>query len=96
MGIEPKGLAIGTMYGRTYVFVGLERAGGIAVFDITSPFEVRWVGYYPPRYATPGGDGPPLAPGGLTFLSAAQSPTGEHMLAVAYKVSGSVVLYRLE
>lgn len=95
-GIEPEGLAIGTMYGRTYAFIGLERASGIAVFDITSPRAVRWVGYYPPRYATAGEDGPPLAPEGLAFIPAARSPTGDHMLAVAYEVSGSVVLYRLE
>ncbi len=40
-GPEPEGLALGTVAGRTYAFVGLERVGGIAVYDITVPEPVR-------------------------------------------------------
>ena len=36
-GPEPEGLAVGTIDGRSYVFVGLERTGGIAAYDITTP-----------------------------------------------------------
>ena len=36
-GPEPEGLAIGTYFGRTYAFIGMERASGIMVYDITVP-----------------------------------------------------------
>ena len=36
-GPEPEGLDIGTIHGRTYAFVGLERNSGIAVADVTDP-----------------------------------------------------------
>ena len=36
-GPEPEPLAVGTIGGRNYVFVGFERIGGIMVYDITDP-----------------------------------------------------------
>ena len=33
-GAEPEGITVGQAYGITYAFVGLERAGGIMIFDI--------------------------------------------------------------
>ena len=36
-GPEPEPLAVGTVGGRNYVFVGFERIGGIMVYDITDP-----------------------------------------------------------
>lgn len=44
-GPEPENLAIGTVNGKTYVFVGLERVGGVAVFDISDPAASRFVTY---------------------------------------------------
>jgi hypothetical protein len=34
-GPEPEGLALGKIDGRTYVFVGLERQGGVMIFDVS-------------------------------------------------------------
>ena len=36
-GAEPEGITVGQAYGSTYAFVGLERAGGIMIFDISNP-----------------------------------------------------------
>ncbi len=36
-GPEPEGLTVGNIRGRQYVFVGLERHGGIAAYDISTP-----------------------------------------------------------
>jgi hypothetical protein len=44
-GPEPEGLALGTYFGRTYAFVGLERAGGIMVYDISNPVDPEFVQY---------------------------------------------------
>ncbi len=44
-GPEPEGVTIGTLNGRTYAFVGLERVGGVMVYDITDPLNPFFVEY---------------------------------------------------
>ncbi|MFT7404402.1 choice-of-anchor I family protein [Zhongshania sp.] len=44
-GAKPKGLALLSSLSRIYAFVSLERTGGIAVYDITSPLGVQFVQY---------------------------------------------------
>lgn len=44
-GPEPEGLTIGEVGGRTYAFIGLERVGGIVVYDVTNPHASRFVTY---------------------------------------------------
>ena len=91
-GPEPEGIAVGKIEGRWYAFVGLERIGGIAVFDITDPAAPRLDDYVNPRdfagdaEAGTAGD---LGPEGITFVPAAESPSGEAMLFVTNEVSGS-------
>ncbi len=48
-GSEPEGVVVGRVWGRTYAFVGLERVGGIAVFDVTEPARARFETYLNPR-----------------------------------------------
>ncbi len=36
-GPEPEALAIGEIDGRTYAFIGNERIGGVAAYDISDP-----------------------------------------------------------
>lgn len=53
-GPEPEGLALGQYLGRTYAFVGLERTGGIMVYDITNPVAPFFVEYVNNRdYSVP-------------------------------------------
>ena len=44
-GVEPEGIALMDIDGRTYAFVGLERttSSAIAVFDVTDPHEVEFL-----------------------------------------------------
>lgn len=101
-GPEPEGIAIGTIGAKTFAFVGLERMGGIMVYDVTTPSAPRWVDYYNSRadwstedtesVAASAGD---LGPEGLTFVPADQSPNGKPLLIVGNEVSGTTAIYDL-
>ncbi|GAA1924100.1 hypothetical protein GCM10009775_15550 [Microbacterium aoyamense] len=97
-GPEPENLAIGAVGGRTYAFIGLERVGGVMVYDITDPAGADFVTYVNNRdFAadpeTP--DAGDLGPEGLEFISGAASPTGLPLLAVGNEVSGTTTLFSL-
>lgn len=97
-GPEPEGLAIGEVGGRQYVFVGLERIGGIMMFDITSPFDVAFAGYVNDRdfAGDPATDGAgDLGPEGVLFIPARDSPNGQALLVVTHEISGSTAIYQV-
>ena len=83
-GAEPEGITVGQAYGNTYAFVGLERAGGIMIFDISNPNAPVFNQYvYLPDH---------VSPEGLAFVSGADSPNGAPMLIVAHEVSGTIAI----
>lgn len=97
-GPEPEGVATGMVDGRMYAFVGLERVGGIMVYDITNPAKAAFVEYVTNRTV----DGDPekgtagdLAPEGVHFVAAEDSHTGVPLLIVGNEVSGNVVIYTI-
>jgi len=95
-GPEPEGVTIGELNGRVYAFVGLERIGGIAVFDVTNPngpFFVQYVNNRDFAGDPEAGTAGDLGPEGLIFIPAAESPTGIPLLVVANEVSGSTTVY---
>ncbi|MGL5080510.1 MAG: choice-of-anchor I family protein [Microcoleaceae cyanobacterium] len=95
-GPEPEGIAVGDVNGRTYAFIGLERMGGVMVYDVTEPASTEFVQYLNNRdfagdaEAGTAGD---LGPEGLTFVTAENSPTGRPALIVANEISGSTTIY---
>jgi len=111
-GPEPEGVAIGTVDGATYAFIGLERVGGVMIYDITDPAAVSYVAYAnnrdftiapgtPPAAGTasavPGGsDAGDLGPEGLTFIPAAASPNGYPLLVVGNEISGTTTIFRVD
>jgi hypothetical protein len=44
-GPEPEGVAVGRVGERTYAFVGLERIGGVMIYDVTDPADAFYVDY---------------------------------------------------
>ena len=95
-GPEPEGVVIGVVDGRTYAFIGLERIGGVMIYDITVPTASTFVDYVnprdftlPPTGATPTDNGPE----GLAFITAANSPTGAPLLVIGNEVSGTTAIY---
>lgn len=99
-GPEPEGITLGSIGAKTYAFVGLERVGGIMVYDITDPAKPAFTTYVNSRNfgvdsaADPAGAGD-LGPEGLAFVPAADSPTGEPLLIVGHEVSGTTAIYRI-
>jgi Choice-of-anchor I domain len=98
-GPEPEGLAIGKAFGRTLALVGCERIGGVAMYDISDPFNPLFEDYVNTRsFANPfnfatSGD---LGPEGVIFISADNSPNGRPLVVVAHEVSGSTVIYQID
>jgi hypothetical protein len=101
-GPEPEGLAVGKIGNKTFAFIGLERIGGVLVFDITNPAAPTRVDYLNTRdewttqpsaanLATTGD----LGPEGLVFIPAAQSPNGRPLLVVGNEVSGTTAVMQL-
>ncbi|WP_336232787.1 choice-of-anchor I family protein [Thalassospira sp. CH_XMU1458] len=98
-GPEPEGIASGYVNGTPYAFIGLERQGGFMVYDLTNPTNPQFVTYHSDRRfsGNPENDtAGELAPEGLQFVDAKDSPTGNAMLVVASEVSGSTKVYDLK
>ncbi len=95
-GPEPEGVAIGKIDGRRYAFIGLERVGGIMVYDITNPFDVSFIHYINNRdfngdaAGLTAGD---LGPEGILFISKEKSPINNPLLVVSNEVSGTTTIY---
>jgi hypothetical protein len=96
-GPEPESLALGEIDGRTYVFVGLERVGGVMVWDITDPRAPSFVQYANNRDFTAADEAAgDLAPEGIAFVPAIDSPTGAPLLLVANEYSGTMTVWAIE
>ena len=109
-GPEAESVTVGTVDGKTYAFVALERTGGVMVYDVTDPEAITFVNYVNTRdfgTTVEGSEeyedgeldkwvtGGDVAPEGLLFLDAASSPNGEPLLLAACEVSGTVAVYQL-
>lgn len=85
-GVEPEGVALLDIGGRTYAFIGLERTlkGAVAVFDVTVPAKTTYI-----DMIVTDGD---VAPEGLV----AYHYRGDFYLAIANEVSKTTTLYRID
>lgn len=104
-GPEPEGVTVGKIEDRTFAFVGLERVGGIMVYDITNPHRVRFVQYLNNRDFTVDAQLPDdstnplvgdLGPEGIAFISEDDSPVESPLLVVGNEVSGTTTIYAID
>jgi len=100
-GPKPEGVVLGQLAGRTFAFIGLERIGGIMVYDVTNPQNARFVQYVNSRDFSkdPESELPlvgDLGPEGLAFVPAEDSPNGKPLLIVGNEVSGTTAVYRVD
>jgi hypothetical protein len=97
-GPEPEGVAIGTVAGETYAFIGLERISGIMIFNLSNPYAPEFIDYVNTRdfSGNPELDGAgDISPEGVTFVPASQSPTGKPLVIAGYEISGSVTVFEV-
>ena len=95
-GPEPEALTVGQVGDKTYAFIGMERLGGIFVYDVTNPYGAKFVDYVINRDLTEGGDliGD-SAPEGMAFVDAIKSPTGHALVIIGNEVSGTVSVWQV-
>ena len=87
-GPEPEGVAVGVIGGRTYAFIGSESTGDVLVFDVSVPTAPTFV-----QYINMPED---VSPEGLSFVPAADSPTGKPLLITANEVSKTVAVFQVQ
>jgi DNA-binding beta-propeller fold protein YncE len=81
--VEPEGIVMGKVGNRNLLFVGMERADAVAVYDVSNPNKpifLQWL-------AT--GD----APEGVHFVPASESPNGQSLLIVSSENDGQVKIF---
>jgi hypothetical protein len=90
-GPEPEGVVVANFGSKVFAFVGLERIGGVMVYDVSVPAAPVFVSYLNTRSGTTGDRGPE----GLSLILADKSPNGKPLLIVGNEVSGTTAIYQL-
>ena len=97
-GPEPESVTVGKILDSTYAFVGLERIGGIMIYNITNPNNPYFVQYINTRNfsQTPGLNlGGDLGPEGIIFVPRNESPNGKDLILLSNEVSGTVAVFQI-
>ncbi|KAA5539936.1 DUF839 domain-containing protein [Roseiconus nitratireducens] len=97
-GPEPEAITTGVVNGRTLAFVGLERIGGIMVYDVTDPTAPVFQQYINNRDFSgdpESGTAGDLGVEDLKFIPAADSPNGAPLLLSSNEVSGTVSVFQI-
>lgn len=82
-GCEPEGITTGRVGNKNILFVGLERANAVMVFEMTNPTKPQFL-----QLLSTG-----VAPEGVLFVPAAESPNGKSILIVSNETSGTVSIF---
>lgn len=96
-GPEPEAVTLANINEQWYAFVGLERIGGVAVFNITDPQNPTFERYVNNRDVTPGVENPAgdLAPEGIIYIAPEDNPSGIGYMVVANEVSSTITAYAI-
>lgn len=88
-GPEPEGVIVAKVNNTPYAFIGLERIGGVMVYDITNPAAPQYVTYANNR-------GPDHGTEGLIFIPYTQSADSNNYLVLANETSSTLTIYKVE
>ena len=95
-GVEPEALTTGVIGSKTYAFVGFERIGGVAMYDISTPTAPVFLTYKNPMIDGTTGPGEnDISPEGMAFVPASASPNSKPLLLVANELSGTTTIYEI-
>ena len=92
-GPEPESVVTGQIGNQTYAFIGLERASGIMMYNITDPTKPKFVQYSRNTSTLLDGD---VSPEGMKFIPANKSPSGVPLLVVGYEATGSLAVFQIK
>ena len=95
-GPEPEAVEIAKVGNQYYALIGMERQGGIMIYDITDPYNPVFERYINNRnfdVDAESADAGDLGPEAIIYIPADESPNGEALVAVANEVSGTTTLY---
>lgn len=98
-GPEPEALTLGKVGNSMYAFIGLERTGGVMVYNISEPQNAFFVDYYnniSPKLKANDPEAGDIGPESLVFVNSVDSPSGEPFLISANEVSGTLSLYKID
>lgn len=103
-GPEPEGVTVAKLWGRDYAFIGLERIGGVMIYDISNPYAPQFVQYlnnrdfrFDPTNEVERPFVGDLGAEGLIVIEASKSPIpGVPLLVVANEVSGTTTIFQIE
>ncbi|MBN9643134.1 choice-of-anchor I family protein [Corynebacterium mendelii] len=93
---EPEAAEVARVGDRTFALIGLERASGVMVYDITDPAEASFQTFVANFDPTKDVDDPgagDFSPESVHFIPAKLSPTGADMVMVANEWSGTTTFY---
>lgn len=83
-GVEPEAVYVTKMGDKPILFVGLERADALMIYDVTNPTAPKYL------QTLKTGD----APEGVMFIPASKSPTKRSLLVVSSEGDGSIKIYQ--
>ncbi len=92
-GPEPEGVATAFINGNHYLFVSLERVGGVLTFNIDNPSEPVYAGYYNNRSVAT--NGPDRGAEGIIYISKEASPTNKALVLLANEISSTLSVYQV-
>lgn len=103
-GPEPEAIDVGTIADKHYAFVGLERMGGVMVYDVTNVNAASFVNFTNNRNFDVEADSTnaegefvtgDLAPECIVFIPAGDHSSGKNLLVVSNEVTGSISIYEV-
>lgn len=92
-GPEPEGVATAFINGSHYLFVSLERVGGVMIFNIDQPATPVYAGYYNNRFAA--SNGPDRGAEGIIYISKEASPNNNALVILANEVSSTLSVFQV-
>ena len=97
-GPEPEGITVASLFGRTYIFVMLERIGGVVVYEAGNPAAPALVQYINTRNFGAAGNTAAAGDRGAEaarVVPAELSPNGKPLLIVSNEVSGTLRVFEI-